>query len=51
MNAKVSSPPMSRQGVGGPIVVGTRESRVQGKGGQLVGNTGQNNRMLTQGNP
>jgi len=33
-NAKVSSPPMSGVSVGGVIVVGTRESRVQGEGHQ-----------------
>ena len=46
-----SSPPMKRMGVGGPIVVGGRENRPQGEGGQLVGISTQNNRMTTQGNP
>jgi hypothetical protein len=46
-----SIPPMKPMGVGGPIVVGGRESRLQGEGGQLVGISTQNNRMLTQGNP
>jgi hypothetical protein len=41
------SPPMKRMGVGGPIVLGARESRVQGEGGQLVGISTQNSRMLT----
>ncbi len=41
------SPPTKQVGVGGPIVVGARENRVQGEGGQLVENTEQNNRMLT----
>jgi hypothetical protein len=36
MDAKVSSPPMTYQSVGGPIVVGARESRVQGEGGQGI---------------
>ena len=31
MNAKVSSPPMTYQSVGGPIVVGGRESRLHGE--------------------
>jgi hypothetical protein len=30
------SPPMKRMSVGGPIVVGARESRVQGEGGQGI---------------
>jgi hypothetical protein len=34
MNAKVSSPPMSCQSVGSSIVLGGRESRPQGEGGQ-----------------
>jgi hypothetical protein len=29
-------PPMKRMGVGGPIVVGARESRIQGEGGQGI---------------
>jgi hypothetical protein len=37
MDAKVSSPPMTHQSVGGPIVVGGRESRLHGEGGQLDG--------------
>jgi hypothetical protein len=41
------SPPVRRMGVGGPIVVRARESRVQGEGGQLVGISAQNSRMLT----
>ena len=45
------SPPMTRLGVGGPIVVGARERRVQGEGGQLVGSSAQNHRMATQANP
>jgi hypothetical protein len=45
------SPPMKRMGVGGPIVVGARESRAHGKGGQLDGISTQTNRMPTQGNP
>jgi hypothetical protein len=36
MDAKVSSPPMTYQSVGDPTVVGTRESRVQGEGGQGI---------------
>jgi hypothetical protein len=36
MDAKVSSPPMTYQSVGGPIVVGARESRVHGEGGQGI---------------
>ena len=36
MEAKVSSPPMTYQSVGGPIVVGGRESRLQGEGGQGI---------------
>jgi len=51
MNAKVSSPPMTSQSVGGVIVLGARESRVHGEGRQLVGISTQNSRMLTQGNP
>jgi hypothetical protein len=47
MNAKMSSPPMTYQSVGGPIVVGGRESRLHGKGGQLVGISTQINRMST----
>jgi hypothetical protein len=31
-----SSLPVKRMGVGGPIVVGARESRVQGEGGQGI---------------
>jgi hypothetical protein len=38
---------MKHQGVGGPIVVGGRESRLHGEGGQLVGISTQNSRMLT----
>jgi hypothetical protein len=34
MDAKVSSPPMPYQSVGGSIVVGARENRVHGEGGQ-----------------
>ena len=34
--AEVSSPPKKHMGVGGPIVVRARESRVQGKGGQGI---------------
>ena len=47
MDAKVSSPPMTYQSVGGSIVVGARESRGPGEGGQLVGISEQNSRMLT----
>jgi hypothetical protein len=47
MDVKVSSPPMTCQGVGGPIVVGGRKSRLHGEGGQLVGISTQNSRMLT----
>jgi hypothetical protein len=36
MDAKVSSPPMTSQSVGGSIVVGARESRVHGEGGQGI---------------
>jgi hypothetical protein len=36
MDAKVSSPPMTYQSVGGPIVVGGRESRLHGEGGQGI---------------
>jgi hypothetical protein len=36
MDAKVSSPPMTYQSVGGPIVVRARESRVHGEGGQGI---------------
>jgi hypothetical protein len=36
MDAKVCSPPMPYQSVGGPIGVRARESRVHGEGGQLV---------------
>src|SRR2546428_1754749 len=35
-NAKTSSPPMSAESVGGVIVVGARESRVQGEGHQGI---------------
>jgi hypothetical protein len=42
-----SSPPMKRTGVGGSIVVRRRESRLHGEGGQLVGISTQNSRMLT----
>ena len=45
--AEVCSPPMNQASVGAAIVLGARESRVQGEGRQLVENTGQNNRMLT----
>lgn len=51
MDEKVSSPPMTYQGVGGVIVLGAREGRVHGEGRQPVGTSAQNNRMLTQGNP
>jgi hypothetical protein len=47
MNAKVSSPPMTYQSVGGVIVLGGRESRLHGEGRQLVGISTQNSRMLT----
>jgi hypothetical protein len=47
MDVKVSSPPMTYQGVGGPIGVSARESRVQGEGGQLVGISAQISRMPT----
>jgi hypothetical protein len=47
MNAKVSSPPMKRMGVGGVIVLGGWESRLQGEGRQLVGISTQNSRMRT----
>jgi hypothetical protein len=47
MDAKVSSPPMTYQSVGGVIVLGGRESRLQGEGRQLVGISTQNSRMLT----
>jgi hypothetical protein len=47
VNDKVSSPPMTYQGVGGVIVLGGRESRPHGEGRQLVGIPKQNNRMLT----
>jgi len=36
MDAKVSSPPMTYQSVGGVIVLGARESRVQGEGRQGI---------------
>ena len=36
MDGKVSSPPMTYQSVGGSIVVGARESRVHGEGGQGI---------------
>lgn len=36
MNAKVSSPPMSYQSVGGVVVLGGRESRPQGEGRQGI---------------
>ena len=36
MDVKVSSPPMTSQSVGGVIVVGVRESRAQGEGGQGI---------------
>jgi hypothetical protein len=36
MDAEVSSPPMTSQSVGGPIVVGAWESRVHGEGGQGI---------------
>ena len=36
-NVKASSPPMLAGSVGGVIVLGARESRVQGEGGQFVG--------------
>jgi hypothetical protein len=51
MDAKVSSPPMTCQSVGGVIVLGGRESRPHGEGRQLVGISTQNSRMPTQGNP
>jgi hypothetical protein len=44
---KGCSPPVNPANVGGPIVVGARESRVHGKGGQLVRISAQNSRMLT----
>lgn len=49
--AEVSSPPLNQASVGGVIVLGARESRVQGEGRQLVEISAQNNRMSTQGNP
>jgi hypothetical protein len=36
MDAKVSSPPMTYQSVGAAIVLGARESRVQGEGRQGI---------------
>jgi hypothetical protein len=36
MDAKVSSPPMTYQSVGGVIVLGGRESRLQGEGRQGI---------------
>jgi hypothetical protein len=48
---EMSSPSMKYASVGGVIVLGGRESRLQGEGRQLVGISTQNNRMLTQGNP
>jgi hypothetical protein len=36
MNAKVSSPPMTYQSVGGVIVLGGRESRLHGEGRQGI---------------
>ena len=36
LRAEVSSPPMNHASVGGSIVVGRRESRLQGEGGQGV---------------
>lgn len=51
LHVEMSSPSRKRVSVGGPIVVGARESRVHGEGGQLVGISTQNSRMLTQGNP
>jgi len=47
MDAKVSSPPMTYQSVGGVIVLRGRESRPQGEGRQLVGISTQNSRMPT----
>jgi hypothetical protein len=44
---EMSSPSMKCANVGGVVVLGGRESRPHGEGRQLVGNTGQNNRMLT----
>jgi hypothetical protein len=44
MDAKVSSPPMTCQSVGGPIVVGARESHVHGEGGQGMDVRPTNNR-------
>lgn len=35
-HVKVCCPPMSIHSVGGPLVVGARESRVQGEGGQEI---------------
>jgi hypothetical protein len=51
MDAKVSSPPMTSQGVGGVIVLGARESRLHGEGRQLGGISTHIHRMRTQGNP
>jgi hypothetical protein len=44
---EMSSPSMEYASVGAAIVLGTRESRVQGEGRQLVGISMQNSRMLT----
>jgi hypothetical protein len=49
-NVKASSLPMSGLSVGGVIVVGARESRVQGEGHQFVGIPMQISRMVTRRN-
>jgi hypothetical protein len=49
-NAKASSLPMSDVSVGGVIVLGARESRVQGEGRQFVGIPTQSNPMSTRRN-
>jgi hypothetical protein len=41
VHVKVSSPPRARVGVGAAIVLGARESRVQGEGPQFVGTSRQ----------
>jgi hypothetical protein len=47
-NDKVSSPLMSATSVGAVIVLGVRESRIQGEGPQSVGKPEQTSRMLTR---
>jgi hypothetical protein len=49
-DVKASSLPMPDRSVGGAIVLGARESRVQGEGHQSVGIPAQNNRITTRRN-